>query len=82
MKTLQEKLDLAAKELEPILWELLNEIEGNKYKASSLVLGKALRGVGLELLVLPRDKFLQGEIINYKSATDGSGTKVYQDDNL
>jgi hypothetical protein len=27
MKTLQEKLDLAAKELEPILWELLNEIE-------------------------------------------------------
>ncbi len=27
MKTLQEKLDLAAKELEPILWELLDEIE-------------------------------------------------------
>lgn len=27
MKTLKEKLDLAAKELEPILWELLNEIE-------------------------------------------------------
>lgn len=27
MKTLQEKLDLAAKDLEPILWELLNEIE-------------------------------------------------------
>ena len=27
MKTLQEKLDIAAKELEPILWELLNEIE-------------------------------------------------------
>ena len=30
MKTLQEKLDLAAKELEQILWELLNEIEENK----------------------------------------------------
>jgi hypothetical protein len=27
MKTLQEKLDLAAKELEPILWDLLDEIE-------------------------------------------------------
>jgi hypothetical protein len=27
MKTLQEKLDLVAKELEPILWELLDEIE-------------------------------------------------------
>jgi hypothetical protein len=27
MKTLQDKLDLAAKELEPILWDLLNEIE-------------------------------------------------------
>jgi hypothetical protein len=30
MKTLQEKLDLASKELEPVLWELLNEIEENK----------------------------------------------------
>ena len=30
MKTLQEKLDLASKELEPILWELLNEIEETK----------------------------------------------------
>jgi hypothetical protein len=30
MNTLQEKLDRAAKELEPILWELLNEIEENK----------------------------------------------------
>ena len=30
MKTLQEKLDLVSKELEPILWELLNEIEDNK----------------------------------------------------
>ena len=60
----------------------LSEIEGDKSKASALVLGKALRGVGLELLVLPRDKFLQGEIINYKSATDGSGIKVYRDDNL
>jgi len=29
MKTLQEKLDIAAKELEPVLWELLNEIEEN-----------------------------------------------------
>jgi hypothetical protein len=29
MKTLQEKLDTVALELEPILWELLNEIEGN-----------------------------------------------------
>ena len=28
-KTLQEKLDIAAKELEPVLWELLNEIEEN-----------------------------------------------------
>jgi len=27
MKTLQEKLDESAKELEPILWELLDEIE-------------------------------------------------------
>jgi hypothetical protein len=27
METLQEKLDRAAKELEPILWELLNEID-------------------------------------------------------
>jgi hypothetical protein len=27
MKTLQEKLDTVALELEPILWELLNEIE-------------------------------------------------------
>jgi hypothetical protein len=27
MKTLQEKLDSVALELEPILWELLNEIE-------------------------------------------------------
>jgi hypothetical protein len=26
-KTLQEKLDEAAKALEPILWEILNEIE-------------------------------------------------------
>ena len=30
MKNLQDKLDLAAKELEPILWELLDEIEENK----------------------------------------------------
>ena len=29
MTTLQDKLDLVAKELEPILWELLNEIEEN-----------------------------------------------------
>jgi hypothetical protein len=27
MKSLQEKLDVVAKELEPILWDLLNEIE-------------------------------------------------------
>ncbi len=27
MKTLQEKVDLVSKELEPILWELLDEIE-------------------------------------------------------
>jgi hypothetical protein len=27
MKTLQEKLDLVAKELEPVLWDLLDEIE-------------------------------------------------------
>jgi hypothetical protein len=27
MKSLQEKLDESAKALEPILWELLNEIE-------------------------------------------------------
>ena len=27
MKTLQEKLDASALALEPILWELLNEIE-------------------------------------------------------
>ena len=27
MKTLQEKLDAAALALEPVLWELLNEIE-------------------------------------------------------
>jgi hypothetical protein len=30
MKTLQEKLDLVSKELEPILWDLLNEIEETK----------------------------------------------------
>jgi hypothetical protein len=29
MKTLQEKLDEAALALEPVLWELLNEIEEN-----------------------------------------------------
>jgi hypothetical protein len=28
MKTLQEKLDAVALELEPVLWDLLNEIEG------------------------------------------------------
>jgi hypothetical protein len=27
MKSLQEKLDAVAKELEPILWDLLDEIE-------------------------------------------------------
>jgi hypothetical protein len=27
VKTLQEKLDLVSKELEPILWELLDEIK-------------------------------------------------------
>ena len=27
MKTLQEKLDESAKALEPVLWELLDEIE-------------------------------------------------------
>jgi len=27
MKTLQEKLDEVSKQLEPILWELLDEIE-------------------------------------------------------
>ena len=30
MKTLQEKLDESAKALEPVLWELLDEIEENK----------------------------------------------------
>jgi len=60
----------------------LSEIEGDKSKASALVLGKALRGVGLELLVLPRDKFLQGQIIAYESPTGGSGAKTYQDDDL
>jgi hypothetical protein len=29
MKTLQDKLDEAAITLEPVLWELLDEIEGN-----------------------------------------------------
>jgi hypothetical protein len=29
MKTLQEKLDEAAIALEPVLWDLLNEIEEN-----------------------------------------------------
>ena len=29
MKTLQEKLDAVALELEPVLWELLSEIEEN-----------------------------------------------------
>ena len=28
MKTLQEKLDEAALALEPVLWELIDEIEG------------------------------------------------------
>jgi hypothetical protein len=30
MKSLQEKLDAVALELEPVLWDLLNEIEENK----------------------------------------------------
>ena len=30
MKTLQEKLDDVALVLEPVLWELLDEIEDNK----------------------------------------------------
>jgi hypothetical protein len=30
MKSLQEKLDESAKALEPILWELLDEIEESK----------------------------------------------------
>jgi hypothetical protein len=30
MKTLKEKLDAVALELEPVLWDLLNEIEENK----------------------------------------------------
>jgi len=30
MKTLQEKLDAVALTLEPVLWELLDEIEENK----------------------------------------------------
>ncbi len=30
MKTLQEKLDESAKALEPILWDLLDEIEKEK----------------------------------------------------
>lgn len=30
MKDLQTKLDLVSKELEPILWELLDEIEESK----------------------------------------------------
>jgi hypothetical protein len=30
VKDLQTKLDLVAKELEPILWDLLNEIEESK----------------------------------------------------
>jgi hypothetical protein len=30
MKSLQEKLDEVSKSLEPILWELLNEIDGDK----------------------------------------------------
>jgi hypothetical protein len=28
-KTLQEKLDETARAVEPVLWEILNEIEGN-----------------------------------------------------
>lgn len=31
-KTLQEKLDETARAVEPILWEILNEIEGNDEK--------------------------------------------------
>jgi len=30
MKNLQDKLDIVSKELEPILWDLLNEIEETK----------------------------------------------------
>jgi hypothetical protein len=30
MKTLQEKLDAVALTLEPVLWDLLDEIEENK----------------------------------------------------
>ena len=32
MKSLQEKLDETAKNLEPILWEILEEIENGKEK--------------------------------------------------
>jgi hypothetical protein len=30
MESLQDKLDRVAKDLEPILWEILDEIEGDK----------------------------------------------------
>jgi hypothetical protein len=30
MESLQNKLDRVAKDLEPILWEILDEIEGDK----------------------------------------------------
>ena len=44
--------------------KILSEIEGNKSKASATVLNNVLRGVGLSIVVLPRDKFLQEKLIN------------------
>ncbi|MCL1044938.1 helix-turn-helix domain-containing protein [Shewanella electrodiphila] len=44
--------------------KILSEIERDKSKVSTTVLNQVLRGVGLSLVVLPRDKFLQSKLIN------------------
>ncbi|MFT5236152.1 MAG: DNA-binding XRE family transcriptional regulator [Shewanella sp.] len=44
--------------------KILSEIEGDKSKASATVLNNVLRGVGLSVVVLPRDKFLQDKLIH------------------
>ena len=47
--------------------KILSEIEGDKSKASATVLNNVLRGVGLSVVVLPRDKFLQKKLIHVEN---------------
>ena len=43
--------------------KIISEIEGDKSKASASVLNQVLRGVGLSVMVMPRDKYLQEQLI-------------------